>query len=64
MESRDVEGVWIGMLVLNGVCVVSWDGELVKDDVRGNGGGGIEDEWVWLLSKNKWGRRGELRKGL
>lgn len=52
------------MPALNGVCVVSRDGELVKDDARGNGGGGIEDERAWLLSKNKRGRRGELRKGL
>lgn len=64
MESRDAEGVRIGMPALNGVCVASRDGELVKDDARGNGGGGIEDERAWLLSKNKRGRRGELRKGL
>lgn len=64
MESRDAEGVRIGMPALNGVCVVSRDGELVKDDARRNGGGGIEDERAWLLSKNKRGRRGELRKGL
>lgn len=52
------------MPALNGVYVVSRDGELVEDDARGNTGGGIEDERAWLLSKNKRGRRGELRKGL
>lgn len=64
MEGRVAEGVQIGMPALNGVYVVSRDGELVEDDARGNGGGGIEDERAWLLSKNKRGRREELRKGL
>lgn len=64
MEGRVAEEEQIGMPALNGVYVVSRDGELVEDDARGNGGGGIEDERAWLLSKNKRGRREELRKGL